>query len=141
MSNHEPRTRPELSDSIDVVAAKLAELNKAIYTAYDELEQAEAEWQPVFDDVAEALREEFSEQGRKSSPAEHTILSAARHRNPKVYGRYRRAKRDVARLEGIAQNRRAELSGLQTELREKGSESSAPDLRGLPQAAKQRMSA
>lgn len=116
-----------LSDRLDELTTKLADLTTAIYRAYDELGEAEEAWLPKLDAVGESLREEAKEQGRKSDPAEHVVLSAARARYPAEYQRWRRAKREVARLEVMSQNRRAELSGLQTERREKGAGGSAKE--------------
>lgn len=130
-----------LSERLDVLTGKLAELSVSVYKAYDELTAAEEAWLPKLDAVAETLREENREVGR-AAPAEHVALSAARARYPAEYQRFRRAKRDVARLELISQNRRAELSGLQTERREKGGEGQQPaSTRGLPQHAQRKQAA
>lgn len=133
-----------LSDRLDELTGKLADLSVAVYKAYDELGEAEEDWLPKLDAVAETLREENREAGR-AAPAEHVALSAARARYPAEYQRWRRAKRDVARLELISQNRRAELSGLQTERREKGPDgerkTERQGTRGLPQHAQRRAAA
>jgi molybdopterin converting factor small subunit len=132
-----------ISDRLDQLTGKLSELSKAIYAAYDELDQAEGEWLPKFDAVAETLREEGREQGRKSDPAEHTVLSAARARYPAEYSRWKRAKRDVQKFEEIASNRRSEVSSLQTQVRESGGErkTGGQGTRGLPQHAQRRAAA
>lgn len=103
---------------IDDLTAELASLAKAIADAYEELNEAEAAWDELADDVAQTLREEAENRGSKAAPAEHTIVSATRRENRKAYQRLRRAKREIAKLEVISQNRRAELSGQQTRIRE-----------------------
>src|SRR4051812_13745192 len=95
---------------------RLDNLGKALYVATDEMDHAEAEWDELLDAVAESLREEYQERGRKSDPAEHTILSACRKQHRAEYQRLRRAKRDLDRLQSLSQIRRQIASGRQSEL-------------------------
>jgi hypothetical protein len=136
-------SRSDLMEKADDLSVKLGDLSVAIYGAYDDLTGAEEKWLPLFDAVAESLREESREAGR-AAPAEHVVLSAARHRHPGEYGAWRKAKREVARLEEIARNRRAELSGVQTQIREAGPDGAkdgGQDRRGLTQHGQRRAAA
>jgi hypothetical protein len=94
----------------------LDRLGKAIYRAADELSQAEEAWEELWDAVAESLRDDMHEQGRKGDPAEHVILSETRKQHRAAYQRYRRAKRDLERLQLLSQVRRQQCSGRQSEL-------------------------
>jgi hypothetical protein len=112
------------SEQIETLTGKLGELSRALYAAHDRLEAAEEAWQEKYDGVAETMREEAREDGRKGDPAEHIIVSAARRENRSIYQEWRRAKREVAKLEQISQNRRAELTGYQSVLKGAGERTS-----------------
>jgi hypothetical protein len=114
---------------------RLDNLGKALYVATDELNEAEEAWDVLLDAVAESLREEYQERGRKSDPAEHTILSACRKQHRAEYQRLRRAKRDLERLQSLSQVRRQMASGRQSELSALRDESRAPQPAWSGQAA------
>jgi hypothetical protein len=68
----------ELIEQIDRDAADLDRLSKAIHHANARLDVAEHNWEVVYDQMAETLKDEMAEDGRKGDPAEHWILSTAR---------------------------------------------------------------
>lgn len=105
-------------DRIDTLTDTLGALSKALAHAYDELHEAESEWDELADQVALVLAEEAAERGSKQVPPEHAVVTATRREHRSAYQRLRRAKREVAKLTEISQNRRAELSGAQTQKRE-----------------------
>jgi chromosome segregation ATPase len=106
----------ELIEQIDRDAADLDRLSKAIHTANARLNVAEHNWEVVYDQMAETLKEEMDEDGRKGDPAEHWILSTARRRVRPVWQEYREAKRAVDKLERQLKAKTAALSGRQSEL-------------------------
>jgi len=110
------RDPAQVLELVEVCTGKLDTLSKMLAAAHDEKTVSEEEWDVVKDAVAESLHEEYREAGRKSDPAEHTVVSAARRGNRVVYQRMRRARSEVAKLEEVARNRRAELNGYQSEL-------------------------
>jgi chromosome segregation ATPase len=134
-------------DLVERTTTKLDTLSKMLADAHDEKSVSEEEWDVVKDATAESLHDEYRDAGRKSDPAEHTIVSVARRANRVAYQRMRRARREVDKLEEMARNRRAELSGFQSELAIAKAElqgASGPQpswsggVRGLPQGAKDR---
>lgn len=106
----------QLRELVETATGKLDTLSKMLAKAHDELTFAEEAWDEAFDAVAESLTEEYRDAGRKSDPAEHTIKAAARRSNREAYTRWRRAKREVEKLEKVSTNRCNELSGYQSEL-------------------------
>jgi chromosome segregation ATPase len=106
----------ELIEQIDRDAADLDRLSKAIHHANARLDVAEHNWEVVYDQMAETLKEEMDEDGRKGDPAEHWILSTARRRFRPVWQEYREAKRAVDKLERQLKAKTAALSGRQSEL-------------------------
>lgn len=114
-------------DLIHVDAAALDTIAKSLKTATGRLDDAEDAWEKVYDQVAEDLQTEMTEAGRKGSPAEHLIVSMTRRQHRTVWVEYRRAKRDLERLEKQLQAKRASMSGRQSELRALGAEVDAQD--------------
>jgi chromosome segregation ATPase len=106
----------ELIEQIDRDAADLDRLSKAIHHANARLDVAEHNWEVVYDQVAETLKEEMAEDDRKGDPAEHWILSTSRRRFRPVWQEYREAKRAVDKLERQLKAKTAALSGRQSEL-------------------------
>jgi hypothetical protein len=115
------------SERLDDGTKVLANLAQAISDAYHDLSEAEDAWEEVWDEVAVQLKAEMEEDGRKGDPAEHVIKSATRRAHRDVYRRWRTAKREVAKLEVVSQNRRQETSSLQSLLKIEGGESKPMD--------------
>jgi chromosome segregation ATPase len=100
---------------LDTRLGDLDENIKALDEASEELLAAEEAWDKLYDEVEEALKDEYIDLGRKSAPSEKAIESATRKQHRAAYTRYRRAKRELDRLEKKAQSIRAILGGRQTQ--------------------------
>jgi chromosome segregation ATPase len=98
-------------------AARLDELDKLLDTAIDALDAAEDRWLEVRDKVAESLKDEMEQQGRKGDPAEHWIDTQARRENRLAWTNYRRAKRAVERIKEQIKAKTSAMSGRQSQLR------------------------
>jgi hemoglobin-like flavoprotein len=60
----------EVMDAIDADAERLDALEQLLETTTTTLDEAEAAWDEAYDKVAEAMRDEFADAGRKADPAE-----------------------------------------------------------------------
>jgi chromosome segregation ATPase len=98
-------------------AARLDELDKLLDTAIDTLDNAEDRWLEVRDKVAESLKDEMEQQGRKGDPAEHWVDTQARRENRLAWTNYRRAKRAVERIREQIKAKTSAMSGRQSQLR------------------------
>jgi hypothetical protein len=98
-------------------AEDLDGISKALYDANQRMDQTEAAWLLVYDAVAESLKDEMADEGRKGDPAEHWITSVARRQHRVVYQEWRNAKREVERLDRQLQAKRSAISGRQSELK------------------------
>jgi chromosome segregation ATPase len=98
-------------------AARLDELDKLLDTAIDALDAAEDRWLEVRDKVAESLKDEMEQQGRKGDPAEHWVDTQARRENRLAWTNYRRAKRAVERIREQIKAKTSAMSGRQSQLR------------------------
>lgn len=114
--------------SVHQDALDLDRLSKRLYEATGKLDEAEEAWELLFDQTAEAMVEEYRDQGRKSDPAEHTIISATRRQHRSQWTRLQRAKRELNRLEKQLQAKRAAMNGRQSELSALRDEARAQDL-------------
>jgi chromosome segregation ATPase len=126
---------------IHVDAAALDAIARYLKYATERLDDAEEAWETVYDKVAESLKEEMEAQDRKGDPAEHVIVSTTRRQHRAVWVEYRRARRDLGRLETQLQAKKAALSGRQSELRALGAEVDAQDSLGQPQWSQPRTAA
>lgn len=106
-----------LMDALDADAVRLDELEKLEDDVVDALDQAEERWLEVHDAVADALKAEMEDVGRKGDPAEHWIESRARRENRVAYTNYRRAKRAAEKVQVQIQAKRAAMNGRQSLLR------------------------
>jgi len=106
----------EVMEALDADAARLDELEKHIGTATTLLDEAEERWLEVTDKVAEALKDEMREEGRKGDPAQHWVETQARRENREAYTNYRRAERAVKRIKEQLRAKQAAMSGRQSEL-------------------------
>ena len=102
--------------AIDADATRLDELEQAIGNATDLLDTAEEAGLQVADVVAEALKTEMHEQGRKGDPAQHWVETQARKENRVAYTNYRRAERAVKRIKEQLRAKQAAMNGRQSEL-------------------------
>lgn len=109
---------------IDYDAQWLDWLGKALDHAVNGLDRAEAAWDEVYDKVADDLKEQMDQEGRKGDPAAHWIETQARKENRVAYQNLRRAKRLVEKLNSQVKavshamnGRQSELSGLRDEAR------------------------
>lgn len=114
-------------DRLEGSVGQLSAASVEVHRARAELDKAEEEWLALYDEVAEALKEEMVEEGRKGDPAEHTITSAARRKDRALYTRLRRAKRALAAAETVSSNRRSEVSAYQSLIRSEHAEAGAQD--------------
>lgn len=114
-------------DRLETSVGNLSAASCQVHEARSDLDRAEEEWLALYDEVAEALKEEMVEEGRKGDPAEHTIASAARRKDRALYTRLRRAKRKLAAAETVSSNRRSEVSAYQSLIKSEHSEASAQD--------------
>lgn len=103
-------------DRIAADASDLDRLSKAIFDATNDVDSAEANWEQAYDLVAEAMVEEYRDAGRKTDPAEHTIVSEARRKHREEWQALRRSKRRLERLQSQLQAKRSAISGRQSEL-------------------------
>lgn len=106
----------QLIDRIDRDAADLDRLSKAIHEATERLDVAEHNWELLFDEMGEYLKDQMAEEGRRGDPAEHWITSRARKQHRVVWVEYRQAKRRVEKLERQLRAKRSALNGRQSEL-------------------------
>lgn len=104
----------QVVEAIDTDARSLDEISKALKDANDRQDRAESGWLTVYDGIAESLKDEMAEEGRKGDPAEHWITSVARRQHRVVYQEWRNARREVERLGQQLQAKRASMSGRQT---------------------------
>jgi hypothetical protein len=102
--------------AIDADALRLDELEKALGEAADLLDQAEEAWDEVYDAVAESLKTEMANEGRKGDPAEHWITATTRRQHRATYVNWRRARRAMDRIEKQVKAKTAAMSGRQSEL-------------------------
>ena len=105
-----------LMQQIDNDAAWLDQIQKRIHEATEEFIASEEAWDELYDAVAEQMAEEYREQGRKSDPAEHTILAATRRAHRAEYQRLRRAKRKLEQAQSQLRAKSAAINGRQSEL-------------------------
>jgi chromosome segregation ATPase len=105
-----------LIGEINQDARDLDRLSKRIHEESRRLDAAEHNWELVYDEVAEQLKEEMAEEGRKGDPAEHWIVTTTRRRYRPVWQEYREADRSVKKLERQLKAKTAALSGRQSEL-------------------------
>jgi hypothetical protein len=98
-------------------AARLDELDKLLDAAIDTLDAAEDRWLEVRDVVAESLKDEMEQQGRKGDPAEHWVDTQARRENRLAWTNYRRAKRAVERIKEQIKAKTSAMSGRQSQIR------------------------
>lgn len=106
----------DILSKIDADAARLDELEQAMETATNLLDQAEEAWLETADKVAEDLKDEMREEGRKGDPAAHWVEAQARKSNRVAYTNYRRAERAVKRIKEQLKARQAAMNGRQSEL-------------------------
>lgn len=104
----------EVVQDISDGAASLDGISKALQAANDRMDAAESGWDTVYDAVAESLKDEMADEGRKGDPAEHWITSVARRQHRLVYQEWRNSKREVARLAQQLKANSDAISGRQT---------------------------
>lgn len=97
-------------------AAALDQLGKDIDAAVDRFLKAEGAWEEAYDAAADQLSDEYRDEGRKSSPSEHAITTAARSTSRPVWREYRAAKKHLDRIETRISAARAAMNGRQSEL-------------------------
>lgn len=117
----------EVLEALGDSAEELDQLGKDINQLTNEFLQAEAAWEQIYDQIADSLKEEMVEQGRKGDPAEHTILREARKADRLAWRRYRDAKkwldaneRQIRAAANAMSGRQSELNALKDEARAAG---------------------
>lgn len=104
-----------VDEELSSKTADLDQLTKDIDNAVDRLDEAEKAWDEKYDEVEEALKEEYLDLGRKAPPSEAAITSATRKQHRTVYVEYRRAKRALDAIEKKMQAARTVVSARQTQ--------------------------
>lgn len=104
-------------ERIHADAEDLDTLSKRLYAANERMDLAEHGWLVVYDGIAEALKTEMVDEGRKGDPAEHWVTTIARRQHRLVYQEWRNSRREVERLDRQLQAKKAAMSGRQSELR------------------------
>lgn len=124
MSTYAAADPATVEEELNSQAALLDQLGKDLDEAVEEYNLADEAWLELYDAVAETLREEYSTAGRKSDPAEHVIVTATRSQHRVAYSRWKRARRNVDKIERQLQSvgkvlsaRQTQSSGLREELR------------------------
>lgn len=107
----------EVLNEVNENAVSLDAISKALKAANDRMDAAESGWLVVYDAVAESLKDEMMEEGRKGDPAEHWITTVARRQHRIVFQEWRNAKREVERLDRQRQAKQAATSGRQSVLK------------------------
>lgn len=115
-------------DGIHKDAEDLDRISKRLYQVTENVIEAEEAWDVLYDQVSEALLEEYREAGRKSDPAEHTLIAATRRAHRSQWTRLQRSKRELARLENQLRAKTAAMNGRQSELKALRGEAAAQDL-------------
>jgi len=121
-----------LMEAIDADAVRLDELEQLLDTCVSALDLAEERWLEVRDKVADDLKDEMEQQGRKADPAEHWIDTQARKENRLAHTNYRRAKRAVDKVQVQVQAKRAAMNGRQSELKALADEARAQPYQPSP---------
>jgi hypothetical protein len=104
-------------DYIEVLEQAGTDLNSLtiqLGAAHARLDAAEVAWLGKYDLIAVELADQYEEKGRKTDPAEHTIVSATRRRFPDLYQELQQAKRAIKRLEIQSANKRSEVTANQS---------------------------
>ena len=121
-----------LMEAIDADAVRLDELEQLLDTCVSALDLAEERWLEGRDKVADDLKDEMEQQGRKADPAEHWIDTQARKENRLAHTNYRRAKRAVDKVQVQVQAKRAAMNGRQSELKALADEARAQPYQPSP---------
>jgi chromosome segregation ATPase len=116
------RAAGQIMQALDDDAERIDTLEKLLDDANDQLDEAEAIWDEKYDVIAESLKEEMAEQGRKGDPAEHTIITDTRRANREAYQNLRRAKRAVDRIQVQLRAKQSAVSSKQTLLKSAAAE-------------------
>jgi hypothetical protein len=113
-----------VEEELNSQASVLDQLGKDLDEAVEEYNLADEAWLELYDAVAESLREEYVNAGRKTDPAEHVITSETRRQHRAAYTRWKRARRNVDKIERQLQSvgkvlsaRQTQSSGLREEMR------------------------
>lgn len=126
----------EYEAGLESATGALSALSDELGSAYEAFDEVEAEWDAHRDTIAEDLKDQMVDEGRKGDPADHWVTSVARRRKPELYAEFRRCKRAIDRLNTQSSNRRSELTGYQSLLKSEhamaGTDNSQADRRGLP---------
>lgn len=116
MNTAELRNPAEVEGDLDEVYRDLDQLGKDLDAAYAELDAAEAEWTHHYDDTVDELEEEA--EGAKL-PGEHALIREARRRGGwDAWRRWRKAEREIKRIEKRITQAGNLLTGNQTKLKQ-----------------------
>lgn len=100
---------------LEANASALDQLGKDLDAAVDAYNAADEAWLRLYDKVAEDLRDQYRDDGRKSDPAEHVITSVTRRQHRAEYTDWKRAKRDLERIKQRMQSLGKVVSARQTQ--------------------------
>jgi hypothetical protein len=104
-----------VEQELETTASLLDSLGKDLDEAVDAYNAADEAWLILYDQVAEDLREEYQQAGRKTDPAEHVITSTTRKQHRVAYTEWKRAKRDLERIKQRMQSLGKVVSARQTQ--------------------------
>jgi hypothetical protein len=113
--NYPPADVITVDEELATGASELDLLGKQLGAAVEEYNLADEAWLKLYDAVAENLREEYRDAGRKTDPAEHVIVSETRRQHRAEYTRWKRAKRAVERIQAQMNASRTVVSARQTQ--------------------------
>jgi len=95
-------------------SASLDQISKDLDDAVERLDAAEAAWEVVYDQTAEALKTQMELDERKGDPAEHWIIATTRREHRAIYEEWRRAKRQRDKLDAKLKAAAESLRGRQS---------------------------
>lgn len=124
MSVFESADPATVDEQLNVKLDELDRLTKELDLAITEYDNADKAWLELYDAVAETLREEYRDAGRKSDPAEHVLVTETRREHRAAYTRWKRAKRDLDGIKlkidatsKVLSGRQSQAKGLREEMR------------------------
>jgi hypothetical protein len=133
---HVMRDPVVLQDQLDAYVVGLDDITKNQDKWGDELAAALDAWEPILDVFTEQLQSEYDAGDHKGAfPGKDRLDSMCRQASPgnrEAWRRIRRAERMAEKWNRRASNTKAQINGLQSELKSLGTEAQAPRPRREP---------
>jgi peptidoglycan hydrolase CwlO-like protein len=113
------RTPDTLQDALHTARMDLDTLGKDLNDAHTELDDAQDEWEKVYDAVVDGLEDEVAE-GKRSLPGEEVRRSIARRSDGgwRAWSRFRRAENEVKRIDKQIARIDKQIRAAQSELKQ-----------------------